>query len=678
MQALGMTLADLFVQPRERRNGHKRIVATYDYINLQGEVVHQTVRFADKTFKQRRPDPVEPGAWVWNLKGVQTVLYRLPDVVAGVHAGQTIFLVEGEKDCENLRPLGLIVTTNPLGADKWRPHYNQWLQGAAVVLLADNDAAGRAHVAHVAQSLSGTATSIKVVVLPGLPDKGDVSDWLIGGGTRAELERIVDVTPLWTPTAGHAPGPEPPDPYSCPELSASARVDEDAAASASRFLDDYIAHSKTWAPRAYEGFHEAAGLFALATTAARRVKIQLGPRGVYTSLYLALCARTSLYTKTTVADIGIELMRAAGLQALLADDDATPQAFLRALTLHVPPDYPELPPDEQEALRQRLAFAGQKGWFYEEWGQHLHAMMQKEGVMAAFRGILRRLDDHKDEYTTSSIARGRETLKKPYVTLLANVTPADLAAHLRPQSPLWRDGYLARFVFVTPGTAPATTTPFPEGAMTIPPALITALASWHKRLGIPRVVLEPIKDAKDKATGRFQPSFLYPHRETTYTLSPDVRAAFYRYDEAMHTLMRQSQTEDLDGSYSRFPVKALRIAGLLASLQDDGDQYTIWPAQWYRGQQIAERWRHDLHVLRAQLDEAEQPTRESKGEQRVLDVLRTHGSLTMRDINRWTKLAHTDIARHLEGLQRAGVVHASHSGRTTRYTYVLREEADDD
>jgi hypothetical protein len=67
---------------------------------------------------------------------------------------------------------------------------------------------------------------------------------------------------------GQTPGPEPIDPYACPALPVRAKVDDERAAEASIFLDDYITFSKRWAPRAYDGFHEAAGLFALSTTAA--------------------------------------------------------------------------------------------------------------------------------------------------------------------------------------------------------------------------------------------------------------------------------------------------------------------------------------------------------------------------------------------------------------------------
>src|SRR5262249_11549596 len=157
--------------------------------------------------------------------------------------------------------------------------------------------------------------------------------------------------------------------------------------------------------------------------------------------------------------------------------------------------------------------------------------------------------------------------------------------------------------------------------MTYPRPLLMTLASWHKRLGMPRVMVDPVLNDKGKPTGRYQVKPLQPHRETTYVVSPDVRQAFYAYDAAMHTLMGQMKNEDLDGSYARFPMKALRIAALLASLHDDATRHTIWPAQWYRGQQIAERWRQDLHTLRRQVNEQDDTSRESKGEQRVLAVL---------------------------------------------------------
>lgn len=143
---------------------------------------------------------------------------------------------------------------------------------------------------------------------------------------------------------------------------------------------------------------------------------------------MAMVSRTTLFTKSTAADLAVELVRRAGLGFLLADDDATPAAFLHAMTARVPENCADLTAMEKYDLCLRLAFAAQHGWFYEEFGQHLSAMMQREGHMAAFRSILRRFDDHKEAYQYRTIGRGLEQVEKPAVTLLATLTPADLKA----------------------------------------------------------------------------------------------------------------------------------------------------------------------------------------------------------------------------------------------------------
>ena len=51
----------------------------------------------------------------------------------------------------------------------------------------------------MAQKLSGHAASIRVLDLPGLPLKGDVSDWLATGGTRQRLEELAAEAPYWQP-----------------------------------------------------------------------------------------------------------------------------------------------------------------------------------------------------------------------------------------------------------------------------------------------------------------------------------------------------------------------------------------------------------------------------------------------------------------------------------------------
>ena len=109
-----------------------------------------------------------------------------------------VFIVEGEKDVESLARLGIVATCNPGGAGKWRDAYADQLAGAEVVVLPDHDKAGRDHAEAVARSLAGKAARIRLLELPGLPDKGDVSDWFAQGGTVEAFNNLVEAAPEWT------------------------------------------------------------------------------------------------------------------------------------------------------------------------------------------------------------------------------------------------------------------------------------------------------------------------------------------------------------------------------------------------------------------------------------------------------------------------------------------------
>jgi KaiC/GvpD/RAD55 family RecA-like ATPase len=141
-----------------------------------------------KDFRIRRPDG--KGGWDWRI-GEQRVLYNLPQVVYAVEKGRWILLVEGEKDADTLAGLGFVATTNYEGAGKWQPAYSQALAGGNVIILPDNDDPGREHAELVRRSLKEVKCQVKVVKLPGLPPKGDVTDWILQGHTAEELKALV-------------------------------------------------------------------------------------------------------------------------------------------------------------------------------------------------------------------------------------------------------------------------------------------------------------------------------------------------------------------------------------------------------------------------------------------------------------------------------------------------------
>ncbi len=166
---------------------HRRQVATYDYRDERGELLFQVVRFDPKDFRQRRPDG---DGWTWKTAGVRRVLYRLPELIAAVKARQIVFVCEGEKAVDMLVSAGLEATCSPGGAGKWQAEYGAPLAGADVVILPDNDQPGRDHATSVTAALKGIVASVRVLELPGLPEKGDVADFLAAGGTWQQLEEL--------------------------------------------------------------------------------------------------------------------------------------------------------------------------------------------------------------------------------------------------------------------------------------------------------------------------------------------------------------------------------------------------------------------------------------------------------------------------------------------------------
>ena len=210
----GLAKPDALAWLRERKHlppetfGGKSIVAEYDYTDAVGNLVMQVVRLDPKDFRQRRPDPANPDKWLWKTAGIETPLYRLPEFLAAIKAGRTVYVAEGEKGVDALRKIGAVATCSPAGAGKWRSHHSAFLAGADVVLLPDNDEPGRKHADLVKKVLAGVAASVRVLALPGLPEKGDPFDWIAAGGTLDRLEALLPRTE--TPAAADTIAQDPP------------------------------------------------------------------------------------------------------------------------------------------------------------------------------------------------------------------------------------------------------------------------------------------------------------------------------------------------------------------------------------------------------------------------------------------------------------------------------------
>jgi len=176
----------------------RAIAATYTYQDETGKPIYQVVRFEPKDFRMRKIN--NDGTFSWNVWKVPRVLYHLPEVLKS----DVVFVVEGEKDTDNLlklfpeeeRKKGVgAVTTVPGGAGKWLPEFNDYLKKKTVFIIPDNDPPGLKHAVKIGNELEGIAKTVKIVQLPGLPEKGDISDWIERGGTLEEFLNLCKRAP---------------------------------------------------------------------------------------------------------------------------------------------------------------------------------------------------------------------------------------------------------------------------------------------------------------------------------------------------------------------------------------------------------------------------------------------------------------------------------------------------
>ena len=485
---------------------------------------------------------------------------------------------------------------------------------------------------------------------------------ITGRQDAATIREAVFAAPLDGDLDELLPQP-PPDPgaVDIPELPQAARLAPTIGANACPWLDAYVAFSRKWSPRAYDGFHIACALWLLSTVAARRVCVHMGKER-FTNLYIALTARTSLFAKSTTAEIALQTLQRAGLDWLLAADSATPQKFVADLAIKQIENYDTLDLTQQERARLRGGLAGQRGWYYDEFGQHVAAMMRDGGFMADFLGLLRRMDDTPPHYEYGSIGRGSDIIERPYLALLANMTPDCLKPFARRGANLWGDGFLARFALITPPVGQRLRDRFPSGERLIPGELLTPLVNWHTRLGLPAVSLQDVKNQKGDITGakriEITPNVIIP-----LDIPPDTYEAYYAYDEGLLDILERSDNHDLDGNYARMSEKALRVATLLASLDNQG---AVTLPYWARAQAITEEWRAGLHNLYNQINQAGL-SEEGENEEKILSLITRLKEPTRRELKQFSNLSYSALDPIISDLIRAGEIEKTTTGKTERY-----------
>lgn len=115
-------------------------------------------------------------------------IYNYPKIKQAIDKEQYIYIVEGEKDVETLKKIGLSATT--FYSKKWQDIYTKQLHDTKIVFIGDTGEAGEQFKEFVWKNLKDNIKAFKVVNLKGLEQLGDnkdVTDWLQAGHTKEEL-----------------------------------------------------------------------------------------------------------------------------------------------------------------------------------------------------------------------------------------------------------------------------------------------------------------------------------------------------------------------------------------------------------------------------------------------------------------------------------------------------------
>lgn len=189
--ALGMDWPDLFDEPITKVRGE--LVATWTYQDRDGNPTFHVERWQGpngKFFRQRMAGAEKAGL----APGFKPGLYRMPQVFDAVHAGEEVWIVEGEKCVHAAERLGVVATCSPMGAGKWRDYFAGWFtegEGCSTVnIVVDNDEPGRRHAAQVAVCLRGVGVPVRTWQVWTDDEKADLYDHVAAGHGLDELRPI--------------------------------------------------------------------------------------------------------------------------------------------------------------------------------------------------------------------------------------------------------------------------------------------------------------------------------------------------------------------------------------------------------------------------------------------------------------------------------------------------------
>lgn len=198
------TAFPVYEEPQRKQSATEKPKKEAEYLYAGGQLKKIKYRRSDGskycTWLHKEAD----GNWAKGRNNIAPGLYMSQEDLP-----QAFFLVEGEKDVESIKAMGLPAVSLPDGSQsKWEPSYEAVFTGKRVLILPDNDEPGQKYAQMCAANIYGKAEQVWVLDLkdawPEIPPKGDVTDMIVQFGPNTAFSKIAELDKVkapWEPPA---------------------------------------------------------------------------------------------------------------------------------------------------------------------------------------------------------------------------------------------------------------------------------------------------------------------------------------------------------------------------------------------------------------------------------------------------------------------------------------------
>jgi len=387
----------------------------------------------------------------------------------------------------------------------------------------------------------------------------------------------------------------------------------------------FVAFAKELSPESYDWFLEAAFWWTCSAIAMRRIAIDFR-EPVYTNLYIALCAKSSVWKKSTGLRPVRRILKGLSLGHLLHEGSETPEAFIsQAAGKTIPRDWEDANEDEKEKTRRELATAGLGGLFIDELGQYLMGTRSITGTMALWRRIILEWNECREDWAKKTKGDGWEIVEKTYLSMFGCIVPDNLNG--KDMEAIQKDGTIARFLAITPphGTG-AGVSSFELGYLSTPPELLKAFSEWHQRLRPPVTDVSNENEGDEKKKAKYVKEWVQPLQETMISVTSDAYQVWHEFRKAIRKYTLENNLPSIFAAYyDRLGIDFIKMAAIAASFEG---KYSIDLTHLAMAYDFIEEARKGVHRLMLQAggihEDQDYEERKAKMEKEILSEIKEY------------------------------------------------------